>query len=51
MNFPKAPPRPRDTQPVELTEADIEAYFAPEDERPTIEFDCIAFFAKVNETP
>jgi hypothetical protein len=53
IQFPKTPPRPRDTQPVELTEADIEAYFSSEDpsERITIEFDCIAYFAKVNETP
>lgn len=41
MQFPKHPPRPRDTQPVELTEADIEAFFTDPSERITVEFDCI----------
>jgi hypothetical protein len=43
--FPKVAPRPsHDEEPtIEITDVDIDDGFANDDDRPTIEFDCIQF--------
>ena len=47
MIFPKSPPRPSEP-PIELTEADLEAFVFSDDDRPTLPFDCLAFAARLN---